>query len=162
MNTLQKPATPLLNFFDLDPERLKPLLYKVDIDVPVLVNGIGHGSITTRNQPFIWTKTTHRIIGNTFDPESSGLYDDGQYDVEMSDEMRVYTVGGINADLLFGPKGEGEFQEMAYPVYFAGTHTVLFRLTNLYTRVLTPRADTFRVQFCIHGLADWGKLTQEG
>ena len=73
-----KPATPLLNFFDLDPERLKPMSYEATIDVPVAVNGLGVSSVTIRNQPFILSRIKHRILGNTGDPETSGLYDDGQ------------------------------------------------------------------------------------
>lgn len=149
----------MLNFFDLDPERLKPMAYGVNIDVPVIANGQGQGSITIRNQPYIITKITHKIVGNTGDPESSGLYDDGQYAVEWKDEQRNYSDIAILADLLWGPKIMGEFSALQYPVYYAGTHTIYFRLTNTYTRVLTPQAEYFRVQINLQGLADWGKLT---
>lgn len=155
---MQPVATPLLNFFDLDPERLKPLIYAVTIDVPVIEGGIGQGSVQLRNQPFIVTKLTHRILGRTGDPESSGLYDDGQYLIEWKDDMRVFTPVPINADLLMGPKIHGEFPDLVYPIYYAGTIALHFRLTNQYARTLSPSADYFKVQIAVHGTADWGKL----
>ena len=155
-----KPATPLLNFFDLDPERLKPMSYEATIDVPVAANGLGVSSVTIRNQPFILSRIKHRILGNTGDPETSGLYDDGQYLIEWRDEQRTYTNAPINADLLWGPRGMmGDYSPLVYPVYWAGTHTLDFRVTNQYTRVLTPQAEYFQVQIVLEGVADWGKLT---
>lgn len=162
MNSMQKPATPLINFFDLDPERLKPIAYPCNIEVPVGADQIGHNSITLRNQPLIITRITHGIIGNTADPESTGLHDDGQYSIEWKDEERNYTVLPMAADLLFGPKVQGEFPDLVYPIYFAGTHTLDFRITNHYTRVLTPEVDTFVVQIGLHGLCDYGKLARQG
>lgn len=155
---MQPVATPLLNFFDLDPERLKPLIYAVTIDVPVIEGGIGQGAVQLRNQPFIVTKLTHRILGRTGDPESSGLYDDGQYLIEWKDDMRVFTPVAINADLLMGPKNYGEFPDLVYPIYYAGTIALHFRITNQYARTLSPTSDYFKVQIAVHGTADWGKL----
>lgn len=156
---LNKPNAPLSNFFDLDPERLKPMFYGVTIDVQTRADGQGHGSLTIRNQPYIITRIVHKVIGQTADPESSGLYDDGQYSIEWQDEQRTYSQIPIAADLLAGPKGAGEYPDLQYPVYYAGTHTLNFRLTNHYARILTPVSETFRVQVVTAGLADWGKLT---
>lgn len=155
---MQPAATPLLNFFDLEPERLKPLIYAVTIDVPVIEGGIGQGSVQLRNQPFIVTKITHRILGRTGDPESSGLYDDGQYLIEWKDDMRVYTTQPVNADLAFGPKALGEFPDLVYPIYYAGTIAIHFRIINQYLRTLSPQTDYFKIQIAVHGMADWGKL----
>lgn len=151
-----RPQEPLQNLFDLKPERLHPAFYAVTIDVPVNQNGVGQGSITIRNQPLIITRIATRILGLTWDPETTGLADDGQYLVEWSDEQRNYTPAPVNADLLFGPKHQGSFQSLVYPLYYAGTHTILFRLTNLYQRVLTPEVDTYQVQVLMQGLADFG------
>jgi hypothetical protein len=148
----------LLDVSDLDPERWKPMFYSMLVEVPVAEGGIGRGSITTNNQPYIFTHISHAIVGNTYDPETSGLYDDGQYLINWRDEVRAYSKEPILASLLFGPKFQGDWQRLPYSVYYAGNHTVSFDLTNTYTRILTPVSATFKVQIALRGLADWGAL----
>lgn len=159
MDDLRRAAAPLLNFFDLDPERCKPMNYAVNIDVRTIADGQGMGSVTLRNQPFILVKIAHSVIGQTADPESSGLYNDGQYSIEMTDEQRTYGNIALMSDLMAGPKVQGDYPELIYPIYYAGTHTLKFLVTNHYARILSPVSDYFRVQIALLGLADWGTLT---
>jgi hypothetical protein len=148
----------LLNLADLDPERWKPLTYPVTADIPVVENGLARCSIVLNNKPYVLTRIATSILGNTRDPETSGIYNDGQYTLEMSDEMIQYTAGPIMADLLCGPKETGENRNMEFPIYFAGTHTLTFTIANLYTRILSPKSDTFKVQIIVGGLCDWGPI----
>jgi hypothetical protein len=146
----------LLQPGDLNVQRWKPMNYGVNIDVPVAANGQGQGVISINNQPTFITRIALLFLGNTADPETSGLYQDGQVLVLMQDDQRNYQNIPLNPDLLWGPKVEGPFRTLEYPIYYQGGRTVRFELTNVYTRVLTPVAETFRVQICIAGLADWG------
>lgn len=143
---------------DLDPERWKPMNYGVTISVGVAANSIGRGNVQLNEQAFIITKVAIGIIGNTFDPETSGLYDDGQFLVSMNDETKNYSNIPILCDLIFGPKQAGPFRSLEYPIMYAASHSIKFELINTYTRILTPRADTFQVQIALCGLADWGMV----
>lgn len=148
----------LLSVQDLDPERWKPMYYQVTIDVPVAADGRGVGSINTNNQAFVLVRVGHTILGNTMDPETSGLYNDGQYVIKWADEQRNYSDVPVQANLAFGPHIEGAQRRLPYPVMYAGNHTITFEVTNLYTRVLTPVSENFRVAILLDGLADWGTL----
>jgi hypothetical protein len=148
----------LLSENDLDPERWKPMLYPGVVEVPVSEGGQGRLSITTNNQPFIFTHITHGIVGCVEDPEGTGLYDDGQYYILWRDEMRAFSKDPVLASLMFGPKRQGDWQKLPYAIYYAGNHTVSFDVTNAYTRVLTPVSSTFKIQFVLKGLSDWGKV----
>ena len=66
----------LLSAFDADPGPWRPMQYPVTIPVPLEANQSEVGSVTIQNQPFIWMAIGHQIIGNTADPETSGLYQD--------------------------------------------------------------------------------------
>lgn len=155
----EETMTRLLSPADLDPERWKPMVYGVSIDVPIEQNGVGRGFIQFNHQPIFVTRAAAIILGNTFDPETSGLYQDGQYLITMNDEQRYHQNVPIHADLLWGPKIEGPWRTFEYPIYYLGGHAVRFELTNVYARILTPTADTYRVQISLSGLADWGSLT---
>lgn len=137
------------------------MFYSCKVDLPVTEGGRVEGSLTTNNQPFIFTHIVHGIVGNVADPESSGLADDGQYYVLWKDEIRSFGKEAILASLLFGPKVQGEWTRLPYAIYYAGNHTITFQLTNAYTRTLTPKADTFPVQFVLRGMADWGELQKQ-
>ena len=143
---------------DLDPERWKPMNYAVNIDVPVAANERGQGYIQLNEQAIFITRASVLFLGNTEDPETSGLYQDGQVLISMNDEMRNYSNIPVHADLLFGPKRAGPFRTLEYPLFYQAAHALRFEIVNVYTRILTPRADTFRVQICLSGLADWGMV----
>jgi hypothetical protein len=148
----------LLNEYDKDPGRWRPLMYPVFIDVPVISGNIGRGSITINAQPFVLVRLTHQIVGNTGDPEASGLYQDGQYTIGFQDEISNYQKQPVMADLAFGSVRSGYFANLAIPIPFAGNRTVSFELANQVQRVLTPVSETFRVSITMIGLADWGEL----
>lgn len=142
---------------DLNAERWKPMVYAVTIDVPVTANGIGRGNIQMNDQAIILTRASVMILGNTEDPETSGLYQDGQYLLTMQDEERVYSNVPVQADLLWGPKRVGPWRSFEYPIYYTRSHAVRFEVINIYTRVLTPQASNFQVQIALSGLADFGR-----
>jgi hypothetical protein len=146
----------LVNPEKLDAERWKPMVYAVAIDVPVEANGIGRGWIQLNEQALFITRASCLILGNTMDPETSGLYQDGQYLISMRDEVWNYSNVPTHADLLWGPKIEGDWRTFEYPLYYSASHAIYFELTNVYTRILTPTAPTFRVQIALSGLADYG------
>lgn len=154
----QQQPNPIFGRFDMDPARWKPLFYRVEISVGVNEGEWGVGTIQLNAQPYIITKLQHKIIGNTADPETSGLYQDGQYDIEIRDETHNYTNAPVNADLIMGNPGFGYFMDLPYPIPLPGTNTLTFRITNRVTRVLVPQADTFNVQIGTHGIADWGTI----
>lgn len=150
----------LLSRFDADPGPWRPMYYPVLIDVPVEAGGAEEASVTLQNQPFIWTFLGHQIIGNTGDSETSGLYQDGQYDIEFKDEQSNYQSAPVAASAAFGGGAFGFMIELPLPIPYPGTKTLRFRLTNNYTRVLTPEPPElkFRVKLVVGGIADWGTL----
>ena len=149
---------PLLGRFDLDPGRWRPMYYGVEIGVPVALDGMAQGSITLNNQPFVLTKITHAIVGCTAVPDTTGLYQDGQYTIEFRDEQSNYQNMPIQADALLGSVRVGQFQDLPYPIPFAGNRTLTFRIVNRCLRVLDPVSETFQVAVVLHGVADWGEL----
>lgn len=154
MNQAMQTKNPLLSRFDKDPGRWRPYKYGCLIDVPVTVDESGENTILIMNQPFIMDRISHAIVGPTADPDASGLAQDGQYFINWQEEMSEYQ----NEPLLAIP-AYGTFDFPLYlssPVPFAGNKTLTFRVTNAYTRVLTPVAESFKVHIVIHGLADWG------
>ena len=157
-----KDPHPLLGQFDIDPGAWRPLWYKVEIDVGINAGDVGRGSITLYAQPFVLTRVAHKIIGNTADPETSGLYQDGQYDLLMRDEQSNYTDDPIAADLMCGSYGANvggaAFLELPFPIPYAGNKTITFEVTNRVDRVLVPESTTFPVQIVVGGLSDWGEL----
>jgi len=151
-------GSPLFGRYDKDPGRYRPQYYHVEIDVPVTVGGIGRGSIPINNEPFCMTRMTHRIIGPTADPTTSGLYQDGQYDIEWKDEQRNYVDGPINANIMWGWDESGYVMDLPFPLPFVGNKTLSFTVVNRVLRVLVPTADYFAIQICLAGIADLGEL----
>ena len=154
----ENPESRLILPKDLDPERWRPMSYSTLIDVPVEANGRGQGYVQLNEQAIMITRASCMIVGNTMDPETSGLYQDGQYFVSMNDEQRNYSNIPILADLLWGPKIEGPWRTLEYPLMYHAAHAIRFEVINAYTRILTPTATTFRIQIVLSGLADWGMV----
>lgn len=151
---------PLFTRLDVDPGRWRPLFYGVEISVPVAAGGIGRGSITLNAQPYILKRLHGKIVGDTAIPTVSGLYQDGQWDVEFTDEQSNYQSGPIPGDLLFGGINAHYFFDLPIPIPFAGNKTLVFRVTNRVTRVLVPEADFFQVSIAAHGISDWGTAAE--
>lgn len=155
---------PLLGRFDADPGNWRPLWYPVEIQVPVTDGDTGAGTINVNMMPYIWTGTTHQIIGATADPATSGLYQDGMYDVRFSDEQTAYQKDWCSANLIFGMAGasaggnQGGFvQNMPYPIPFAGNVSLTFELRNRVARTLTGDPGHYIVQIVMCGLSSWGQ-----
>lgn len=148
--------------FDKDPGRWLPMFYGVKISVPVIAGGRAEGSITIYNQPFVMRRVTHKIVGSTGDPATSGLYQDNQYDISWRDDNRVFQNDEIGADLMFGSAGQiaggPAVLDLPYPIPYAGNKTITFTVINSYTRVLTPTSDTFVVGICVSGVSNHGDL----
>lgn len=154
---------PLLGLFDRDPGQWRPQLYGVEISVPVALNGTGQANLVLNNQPFIMTRITHQVVGDTAHASTSGLFQDGMYSIEWKDEMSNYQNGPIMADLMFGNVAAGFSYMLPYPLPYAGNKTLFFRVTNRVLRALTPEADYFTVAICVHGIGNWGTvLPQKG
>lgn len=150
--------SPLIGKFDMDPGAWRPLYYGVEISVPVVADGVARGSITINNQPYILTRIQAKIVGDTGDSDTSGLREDGQYDILFRDEQSSYQNQSIAANLMWGWVASGYVMELPYPLPFAGSKTLSFEVTNRVARTLTPTADYYTLQICIHGIAFWGKL----
>lgn len=151
----------LVNRFDQDPGAWRPFNYSVEMDVGVADGGLGRGQITTNQQPFIFTRLSSMIIGNTGDPETSGLYQDGQYSISFKDEMSNYQKEPVMAPILCGSVESGFISWLAMPLSLAGTRTLTFNVINRVLRVLSPEAETFRLMITMHGMADWGSLLNQ-
>lgn len=149
---------PLTAFFDADPAGWRPYFYSEYVDLGIDENSTATTVFQTSFAPYIWTHTTHGLVGNIDDPESSGYYNDGQYLLRMSDERANYIDKPIPANLAFGPHKEGAFAEMPMPVFFPANHAVRVEFTNLWDRTLTPVAETFRVYIALKGMQYWGQL----
>lgn len=151
---------PLLSRFDADPGPWRPMYYALTVPVPLEAGGSEVGSVTIQNQPFIWTFLGHQVIGNTGDPETSGLYQDGQYSIEMKDEQSNYQQAPVCASGAFGGGDFGYSIPLTLPIPYPGTKTLTFRIINHYTRILTPEPPepVFPVKLVIGGMADWGRL----
>ena len=162
-NQFQSPeeARSLLNKFDQDPGPWRPFHYSTEIDVGVALGGLGRGPITTNQQPFIFTRLSHQIIGATGDPETTGLYQDGQYTIAFKDEMSNYQKEPTMAEQLAGSVRSGFIVWLAMPLALAGTRTLTFEIENRVLRVLSSQADHFVVSITMHGMADWGSLTNQ-
>jgi len=162
MQNPQNPGAPMLdqhgsmlqNWYDLDPQKWVWFCYPVTIDIGVDENSIGLGQVNLLNHPQFVIRISHQIIGNTGDPETSGLYQDGQYSLELKDQKTAFTLNAVQANNLLGPMIQGNFPDLPFPKYYQGVNTLQFRVTNLVNRVLTPEAETFQVQFAVHGVAD--------
>jgi hypothetical protein len=150
-------GSPIFGRYDKDPGRYRPQFYHVAISVPLAAGGVGRGSIPINNEPFCMTRITHRIIGDTGDPSTSGLYQDGQYDIEWKDEQRSYVDGSINANLMFGWDQSGYILELPFPIPFVGNKTLSFVVTNRVARTVGQETH-MEVQICLAGIADLGEL----
>lgn len=144
----------LQNWYDLDPQVWSWFCIPADIDIGIDENSVGLGSVALLNHPQYITRITHQIIGNTGNPEESGLYQDGQYSIEIKDQKTVFTLNAVQANNLLGPMIDGPFPDLGLPKYYQGVNTLQFRLTNLVNRTLSEEAETFRVQLAVHGVAN--------
>jgi hypothetical protein len=118
-------------------------------------------SINLNNQPYIMTRITHQIVGNTTDPETSGLYQDGMYAIAWKDEQSVYTDAPIMANCFAGSVVAGFSYEMPFPLPYAGNKTLTFEVYNRVARTLAPGVDTFEVAIVLHGISFWGELVND-
>lgn len=150
----------LVSRFDADPGPWRPMYYPLEIEVPLEAGESEIGSVTIQNQPWIWMFLGHQIMGNTGDPETSGLYQDGQYDIEFKDEQSNYQSAPVCASGAFGGGAFGYQIELPVPIGYPGSKTITFRITNRYTRVLTPEPSepVFPIKLVLGGVADWGQL----
>lgn len=148
----------LLNRFDADPGPWRPMFYPLEINVPVEAGGSEEASVTINNQPFIWQFVGHQIMGCTGDPLASGLFQDGQYDINMRDEQSNYQSAPVAASATLGSGAFGFMIYLPLPIPYPGTKTLTFRVTNRCTRILSPESDTFTVKLTVGGVADWGEL----
>lgn len=153
---------PLLGKFDLDPGRYRPMYYGLELDIPAAIGGRAQGTIKINNQPFILTRITHKIIGDTADPETSGLYQDGQYDLDWRDEQSNYQNQPIAADLMFGTFGgmgnSNHLMELPFPLPYPGSKVFSFTVINRVLRTPAPERTLYTVGICLHGIADWGEI----
>lgn len=144
--------------FDLDFNQYRPMWYGVEIDVPVILNGQGEGSINLNNQPYLLYRISHAIIGATYDWATTGLMQDDQYSISFRDEQSNYQNMPAMSALLYGSAREGRYNDFAIPLAYSGNRTLHFQIINRVTRVLAPQADYFRVGITLHGVSDWGPL----
>jgi hypothetical protein len=149
-----KTRNPLLSKFDRDPGRYRPWKYGAIVEVPVEADESGENTIELMNQPFTMDRISHSIIGPTHDPAATGLSDDGQYFIEWREEQSQYQNEPLLAKAAYGTEAFPLY--LSAPLTFPGNKTLTFRVTNAYTRVLTPISDVYKVQIVIHGIADWG------
>jgi hypothetical protein len=146
--------------YDRDPGRWRPYTYSCIVEVPVTEGQWGENTVTIMNQPFVMERINHSVIGNINDYQATGLADDGMYYVEWREENSHYQNQPLLARNAFGTK---EYPiALTVPLGFAGNRTLTFRVTNAYTRLLTPDAETFSVELTLHGAADWGPDRSEG
>lgn len=160
MNPNTIPRNNLVGRFDADPGPWRPMYYGLKIDVPLEGGESEIGSVTIQNQPFIWMWTGHQIMGNTHDWESTGLCQDGQYDIEFKDELSNYQNVPIAASAAWGGGEFGFLIPFPVPIAYPGAKTITFRITNAYTRILTPVPDdpVFTLKLVLGGVADWGEM----
>ena len=151
-------GSPLFGRYDKDPGRYRPQWYHVEIDVAVAAGGQGRGAIKINNEPFAIIRMAAKIVGDTADAQNSGLFQDGQYDIEWKDQQRNYVDGPIAADLMWGYTGTGYQIDFPFPLPYSGNDTLSFVVTNRVTRTLVPQADNFAVQITAAGITDLGEL----
>lgn len=149
---------PIQAFYDADPAGWRPYYYTGHADLGVAVDSLATIVIQTNFAPYIWTEVAHTIVGDIDDPESSGLKNDGQYLVSVSDNRSNYISSPTPANNAFGPHKEGQFAPLPIPQFYPSNTGISIQLQNLYTRVLTPVSETFRVYFTLRGLSYWGDL----
>ena len=149
---------PLIAWYEADPAGWLPYSYGGFTDLKVEADSTGRIAVRTINAPFMWTKVVHTIVGNIEDPQTSGLYNDGQYLMGVRDERRNFTDTPIPADLFAGPRKQGDFPDLDFPIFFPSNHTIRFELVNIYTRILTPESDVFRIWVGVRGMHYWGDL----
>lgn len=144
----------LLSKYDRDPGRFRSYKYGCVIEVPVLADQHGEGTINILNQPFTMDRISHSVVGDTWNPTITGLADDGQYYIEWKDEISEYQSQPLLAKAAYGTQDFPLY--LSYPIPFAGNRVLTFKVTNAYRRTLSPDADYFKVQIVIHGVADFG------
>lgn len=151
-------GSPLFGRYDKDPGRYRPQWYHVEIDVGVAAGAVNVGSININNEPFCIVRMNSKIIGDTANAQTSGIFQDGQYDIEWKDQQRNYVDGPMAADLMWGSDDSGYVINFPFPLPYSGNDTLEFRVTNRVTRVPVPTADFFQVQIVVHGITDLGEL----
>jgi len=147
---------------NIDWTRYEPYYYHRSFAVPVIAEKTIRGDITLEEQPHVIYRITHAIIGNVDDPETSGLFRDDQYAIKIGDGRRQYMANPIPASLLFGPESKGSGNlPLLFPIMAAGSRVYQFEIENLYTRTLSPEAETYRVDICMHTMRDIGGTLQD-
>lgn len=157
MQTQDQAPHPVLSKYDMDPGRWRPLFYPVTVSVPVAVGGIGRASLQLNNQPYVFTRITHQISGPTADPDTSGLFQDGQYKISFKDEISNYQKDYVMAESIGGSVRSGFVTNLPFPLPFAGNKSLTFEVQNMVARVLASEDEFFNVEITMHGVADWGK-----
>ena len=142
-----------------DPGRWRPYHYVQRISVGVNNGDHEENAITIHKQPFVLMMIAGKILGETADPATTGLYQDGQWDLSWKDEQSNYTNGPVPSDLLMGGPWAGYTIPLPNPIPFEGNKTLTFEVINRVNRVLASAEETFVIAIVLHGLADWGKLT---
>ena len=150
---------PLLQWFadqTKNPGRWNHYNYSVSVSVGKAAGSTAMCSIQLDTFPYILLGLSGKIIGNTAEPATSGVYQDGQWSIEWKDSKRNFSKGYIPADLLFGNTANGFYRDLTYPVAFDGGQTITFNIRNDVTRPLPGPQETFTVALVTFGIGDFG------
>ncbi len=139
----------------VDLNKYKPKYYATTVTVDTDESGIGEGSVTFDNVPFILTHATHTILGASFDYTAIAavLKQDGQYLIDWKDDQTSFQNEPIAAEGMFGSNRIGEIIPLPVRVAYQGSKTLSVRITNLIDR--SAYGDTFKIQVVFCGFELW-------
>ena len=133
----------------LDPSIYRPKLYTLDAVVETKINGVGSGSVTLDNTPFVLDSLTHGIVAA--DPSLQ----DGQYKLTLRDDQTNYTTQPAMAHQAFGGVYNGNnVIPLPLRVFFRGSSTLTVDIINLIDRSGAGQ-QFFDLQIVFHGFERW-------
>lgn len=174
------PYAPLIGAWDLDPSRWIPIKYAMTTDLdfriadpPRVILPEGRTkdfavvTIVTDPERALITHLTHGILDRCVTQSTAATppRNDGQYEIDFSDETNNYTPIPVQAQITFGSvlSPPGTFAKgpnvlpFPWPIFCPGRKTFKIRLRNLVDRF--EYYPEYNIQFrcfqvCLHGLAE--------
>lgn len=131
----------------LDPLKYRRKYYVLNVQCETKLAGVGRGTVSLDDMPFMWSKTVCGIID-----QDSGLAQDLNFLVRVRDSNRYYSSDFARPDLLWGNVFLGTWIPFDVDTFMDANATINVDVINQKARL---GADYFTIQFCFHGFERW-------
>jgi len=136
----------------LDPTIYKVQYYPINIQVEGFQGGVGSGSVTLKNTPFVLDHITHTIVG-AVDRDDQ----DGQYSILWRDDRNTYMRNPVMANAGFGSVYCGPLILLPLRQFFKGSTTFTVDIVNFRNRGSSP-FPPWNLQIVFHGFERWDEI----